>query len=345
MRIGVLTGGGDCPGLNAAIRSVTLEGLARGWDVWGIEEGWRGLVHGQARRLERSSVAGILARGGTMLGSSRTNPYQDPHDHTRVVAHFKRMELSALVAIGGEDTLGVASRLSQEGLPVVGVPKTMDNDLSGTDYTFGFDTAVQLAADAALRLRDTAESHRRIIVLEVMGRHAGWVALYTAIACGADWCLIPEVVPDLAACAEHLMRVRQGGKKYALVVASEGIDLSQLDPALDEEDEPVDAFGHALLGRRNVAETVANYLEVATGIESRTAVIGHMQRGGPPTAFDRILATRLGAFAVDLVEQGRWGDMAALKGTEMVGVPLKEAVGQLKTVPPSLWEMARRLFR
>ncbi|MCS7272921.1 MAG: 6-phosphofructokinase [Fimbriimonadales bacterium] len=343
MRVGILTGGGDCPGLNPAIRGATLRLIRDGHTPIGILQGWKGLIEGLTVPLTEERVDEIIREGGTILGTSRTNPFKNPADVQRILDNIADFELGAIIAIGGEDTLGVAQRLYVEhGVRVVGVPKTMDNDLGGTDFTFGFDSAVSVAVDAMDRLRDTAKSHARIIVLEVMGRYAGWVALYAGIAGGADWILIPEVPVDLDAMCDYLKRVYYGGKRYGLVVVSEGVKLP-----FGEADEAggVDEFGHRLLKARAVGARVARYIEEKTGIETRDAVIGHIQRGGPPTAFDRVLATRLGIKAAELVSAGQFGMMAAVRGMEIVAVPLEEALRALKLVPHELYEEARQLFQ
>jgi 6-phosphofructokinase 1 len=341
MKIGILTGGGDCPGLNPAIRGFVLQSLDYGHQVYGIREGWRGLVQGivDEQPLTVADVEELIHQGGTMLRSSRTNPYKDPAQREAALTNIQKYGFDAIAALGGEDTLGVASKLWKDGVPTVGIPKTMDNDLSETDYTFGFDSAVAVNVDAADRLRDTARSHMRIIVLEVMGRHAGWVALYTGISAGADWILLPEEPLDLEAmCAK--LKVSYARKKYGLVVASEGTEL----PHINEVDAPKDAFGHTILGDRNVGEYVADEIEKRTGIETRSAVTGHIQRGGAPSAFDRVLASRCGVRAAQCVHEGDFGKMVALRGTEVVPVPIEQAVGTLKTVPHELYETVRTLF-
>ena len=331
LKVGVLTGGGDCPGLNPAIRGLVYRGLDHGFEFVGLQEGWRGLVEGMTMPLGLNEVQHIINQGGTILGTSRTNPFKKEGYVDRCLATWKDLGLDALVAMGGEDTLGVATRLyAEHGQHVVGVPKTMDNDLSATDFTFGFDTAVTLAMEAAERLVDTGRSHRRIMILEVMGRHAGWVALYTGIASGADWPLLPENPDiDVAAMSDHLKKVH-ARNKVALVIASEGIKV----PGVEEGKEELDDFGHMILRNRGVGEQLAQLLEKETGIEARFAVIGHMQRGGAPTLFDRMLGTRVGYKAADLVADGDWGKMSALRGNDVIGVPLEEATGTLKIVTP-----------
>jgi phosphofructokinase-like protein len=326
MRIGILTGGGDCPGLNPAIRGAVFKALDYGDECVGIVEGWQGLLSCETEPLDLARVDEIIDRGGTILGTSRTNPFKDPALIQQTIANIAAMGLDAVIAIGGDDTLGVATKLAALGVKVVGVPKTMDNDLSGTDFTFGFDTAVSVALDASRRLKDTAQSHRRIIVLEVMGRHAGWVALYTGIGSGADYTLIPEVPIDWEAMVRQVMTAYRR-KKYAFIVASEGVEVT---PAISEK---LDDFGHMLLQDRGVGPEVARILEEKTGISTRSATIGHIQRGGSPTLFDRILGSRVGVKAVEMIHGGEFGKMAALSGTEVIAIPLAEAVGTLKTVP------------
>jgi 6-phosphofructokinase 1 len=345
MKVGILTGGGDCPGLNPAIRGVVYRGLDFGFEFVGIQEGWRGLVKGIYEPLTLDRVEEIIYQGGTILGSSRTNPFKKGNDVEleATLRNIKEAGFDAIVALGGEDTLGVASKLyHQHGVPTVGVPKTMDNDLNETDFTFGFDTAAGVGLEALDRLRDTARSHRRVIVLEVMGRHAGWVALYVALAGGADWVTLPEEALDLDKMCAHLQNVKARGKKYALVVASEGTEL----PAQNEgEEQKLDAFGHVMLGERNVGEFLAEEIEKRTGWETRSAVVGHVHRGGSPTLFDRVLGMRVGVKAAELVRDKQFGQMAALHGTEVVGVPIEQAVANLKTVPPALIELAKTTFK
>jgi ATP-dependent phosphofructokinase / diphosphate-dependent phosphofructokinase len=343
MRVGILTGGGDCPGLNPAIRGVVMRGLDHGFEFQGIQLGWKGLVEGIVEPLGLKQVEDVIYQGGTILGSSRTNPFKPGNEHQleAVLKNVKELGFDAIVALGGEDTLGVASKLFKLGVPTVGIPKTMDNDIDYTDYTFGFDTAVGVALDAADRLRDTAKSHRRIMVLEVMGRHAGWVALYCGIGAGADWILLPEVSLDLEEMCDHLRRQRQRGRQWGLVIVSEGVDI----PNADTEDITVDAFGHVILRERGVGEFVAKEIEKRVDIETRSVVLGHVQRGGSPTVFDRVLATRLGIKGADLVKEGSFGKMASIQGNQIVAVDLDLAVKELKTVPRDLWETTKALFK
>ena len=334
----MLTGGGDCPGLNPVIRAVCRRLWEGGHETFGVLNGWRGMVDGTMKQLGWDEISGILPRGGTIIGTSRTNPYKLDGGVEGVRQTFE--QLDALVAIGGEDTLGVAARLSSElELPVVGVPKTIDNDLNGTDYTFGFDTAVAVATEAIDRCHSTAESHSRIIVVETMGRHAGWIALMSGIAGGADYILLPEqpvVYDDVAAAVE---RRRSRGKNFSVLVASEGCEL----PGVADEGD-VDDFGHVRVENRDVGATVAQELETRTGMQARATVLGYIQRGGSPTPRDRVLGLRFGLKAAELVEAGNWGQMAALHGDAVVSVPLTEATAELKLVPNEWYEVAKTFF-
>jgi phosphofructokinase-like protein len=344
-RVGVLTGGGDCPGLNAVIRAVTRRSLDRGWEVLGVRAGWRGLVEGKVEPLGYREISGILPRGGTILGTSRTNPFQTDAVEA-VLANFREAGLDALVAIGGEDTLGVAARLyAEHDFPVVGVPKTIDNDLSATDYTFGFDTAVFIATEAIDRLHTTAESHNRVMVVEVMGRHTGWIAVVSGIAGGADVILIPEQPITVERACDEIRRRHTRGKDFSIVVVSEGYELTYESGErrlVGQEARASDQFGHVRLG--GVGDALAAEIEARTGYETRVTVLGHVQRGGTPTPRDRVLATRYGLKAADLVQEGRFGRMAALHGDSIVDVSLAEATAELKTVPPELYEVARAFF-
>ena len=336
MRIGLLTGGGDCPGLNAVIRAVVLDTARRGGECTGFLEGWRGLIDAATRPLGRDDVRGILLQGGTILRTSRTNLFRSPDVLERALDQWRKLGLDALVAIGGEDTLGVAARLFREhDLPVVGVPKTIDNDLSGTDYTFGFDTAVSIATEAIDRLSTTAESHNRVIVVEVMGRDSGWIATHAGIAGGAAFIAIPEREASVAEIAAAVRARAEQGLSYSLIVVAEGATVGELKPG---RTSAADEFGHALLG--GIGQRVADALERETGFETRVTVLGHTQRGGSPTAHDRVLATRFGLHASELVHAGRFGQMAALVGAEIESVPLGDAVARSKTVPPALSELA-----
>jgi ATP-dependent phosphofructokinase / diphosphate-dependent phosphofructokinase len=340
VKVGVLTGGGDCPGLNAVIRAVARRSFARGSEVVGVREGWRGLVEGKFEPLGPREVSGLLPCGGTVIGTSRTNPYKLEGGVEAVLQRFRERELDALVAIGGEDTLGVAARLhAQHDFPVVGVPKTIDNDLSATDYTFGFDTAVWICTEAIDRLHTTAESHNRVMVVEVMGRHTGWIAVMSGIAGGADVILIPEFPVDIEDACKEIRHRHDRGKDFSIVVVSEGYELEGLGDG-GETDE----FGHARLSQRGVGDALAREIESRTGFETRVTVLGHVQRGGSPTPRDRVLATRYGLKASDLVHDGQFGRMAALHGDSIVDVSLKEATAELKTVPREWYEVARAFF-
>jgi ATP-dependent phosphofructokinase / diphosphate-dependent phosphofructokinase len=338
MRIGVLTGGGDCPGLNAVIRAVARRSWARGHEVVGVREGWRGMIEQLFQPLGPQEISGILPRGGTIVGTTRTNPYKIDGGPERVRENFERLD--ALVAIGGEDTLGVAARVYDDfRAPVVGVPKTIDNDLAGTDYTFGFDTAVHICTEAIDRLHTTAESHNRVMVVEVMGRHTGWIAVMSGIAGGADVILIPEKPIDLDDVCNEIKRRHARGKNFSIVVVSEGCNV----PGAEDKGD-VDQFGHRLLAKRGVGERLGEEIESRTGFETRVTVLGHIQRGGTPTARDRVLATRFGLCAAELVETGEFGQMAALRGDDVVAVSLREATAVLKTVPDDWYEVARTFF-
>lgn len=342
MNVGILTGGGDAPGLNAVIRAVVRKCLQNGHEMVGIREGWRGILECKFEKLDRNSVSGILHRGGTILATSRTNVYKEPDGEARVIKNMKDNGIDALVAIGGEDTLGVASKLAKAGAHVVGVPKTIDNDLSATDVTFGFDTAVNIATEAIDRLHTTAESHNRVMVVEVMGRHAGWIALHAGIAGGADVILIPEIPYDLDEVCNILKQRHSSGKSFSIVVASEGAVQKQKEGEMVLQDQKLDSFGHVRLG--GIGVYLAEEIEKRTGFETRSTVLGHIQRGGSPTAYDRVLGTRLGVFAAELVQEGKWGYMAALKGTDIVAVKLEDATGELKLVDKALYDVATTFF-
>jgi 6-phosphofructokinase 1 len=340
MRIGVLTGGGDCPGLNAVIRAAVRKGVeVHGHEFLGYRDGWKGPLEGLTMPLGVPQVRGILPRGGTILGSSRTNPLSVEGGVDRIRENLARDGVDALLAIGGEDTLGVATALAADGVRVVGVPKTIDNDLSGTDYTFGFDTAVMIATEAIDRLHTTAESHHRTLVVEVMGRHAGWIALHSGLAGGANVILIPERPFDLDAVVAHVEH-RFESHYAPIVVVAEGATPAGVD--LSEQDGPLDAFGHVRLG--GIGDWLGRELERRTGKEARATVLGHVQRGGSPTAYDRVLATRFGLHALDAVHEGESGIMVALRGTDIVRVPLAEATSVLKTVPLERYAEAEVFF-
>jgi 6-phosphofructokinase 1 len=342
MRIGMLTGGGDCPGLNAVIRAVVRKGEAvYGDQLVGFRHGWRGVVDDETVELTIGTTRGLIHRGGTILGTSRTNPFQADDGAARVVATLEREHIDALVAIGGEDTLGVAARLAEEaGVAVVGVPKTIDNDLAATDFTFGFQTAVQIATDAIDRLHTTAESHDRVMVVEVMGRHAGWIALYSGLAGGADVVLVPEVpfdIDDVCARIEHRHR---HGSNFSIVVVAEGATPREGTLVLQSGEE--DEFGHVRLG--GISNVVQEEIERRTGFETRVTILGHVLRGGTPTAYDRILATRFGIAAIDAVHDGDFATMVALRGERIERVPIGDAIRELKTVEPELLEVAGVFF-
>lgn len=340
MRVGILTGGGDCPGLNAAIRAITRKGIQEGDNILGILHGWKGMITGQYEELTLRAVSGLIHRGGTILHTSRTNPFKEEEGGERVAATFKRLGLDALIAIGGEDTLGVAQRLfSEHELPIVGVPKTIDNDLSGTDVTFGFDTAVSIATEAIDRLHTTAESHDRVMVVEVMGRHAGWIAVHSGMAGGADVILIPEMPFDLDEVSEAISSRHARGKSFSIVVVAEGASLDSKNvEVLVKQTENLDEFGHVRLG--GIGHFLAKEIDGRTGFETRVTVLGHVQRGGSPTAHDRILATLFGVKAHDLVREGRFGMMAAMVNGRISEVTLEEAVKELKTVDMDLFQIA-----
>lgn len=340
MKIGILTGGGDCPGLNSVIRALVKKAINKGNEVIGINYGWKGLLEKNTKPLTLKSVSGILPKGGTMLGTSRTNPYKEEGGSDAAKNNFKELGLDALVAIGGEDTLGVAAKLSQEGLNVVGVPKTIDNDLAATDFTFGFDTAVNIAMECIDRLHTTAESHNRIIVVEVMGRHAGWIATYAGIAGGADYILIPEIPIDVDELCSSLQARHKKGKDFSIVVVAEGAQFKNED--LQTQDQGLDEFGHVRLG--GIGDRVGKIIEKRTGFETRVTVLGHIQRGGSPSAFDRVLGTRYGSKAFDLIENKQFGKMVSLRGNQIIDVSLEEATAKLKTLDLNLYDLATIFF-
>lgn len=338
--IGILTGGGDCPGLNPVIRAVVRKGSLDGYQIIGIRNGWKGLIENDVAVLNLQAVSGILPKGGTILGTSRTNPYKKEGDVKKAVDNYNKHKMAGLIAIGGEDTLGAANKLLKEGLKIVGVPKTIDNDLAGTDYTFGFDTAVNIATEAIDRLHTTAESHHRIIVAEVMGRHAGWIAVHAGIAGGADIILIPEVPIDINKVCELIKRRHERGKTFSIVVVAEGAKFKEGDIVVQETDK--DAFGHVRLG--GIGQILTEEIEKRTGYEARVTVFGHIQRGGSPTAFDRVLGTRFGVRAVELINEGKFGRMVSLQGNKIVDVSISEAVKELKTVDMDLYRIAEIFF-
>ena len=342
MRIGILTGGGDCPGLNAVIRAIVRKGIdVHGHEFFGFTNGWAGVLAGDGFDLDLAATRGILHRGGTILGTSRTNPFSEGGSGTDGVrAAMEEAGVEALIPIGGEDTLGVAGKLAADGVPVVGVPKTIDNDLAGTDFTFGFQTAVQIATDAIDRLHTTAESHNRVIVVEVMGRHAGWIAAYSGMAGGADAILVPERPYDIDDVCAHLRRRHEGGSRFSIVVVSEG--AHPIDSEASSAGAQLDQFGHARLG--GVAVALEGEIEKRTGYETRMTILGHVQRGGTPNAYDRVLATRFGVQAVSALRDGATGSMVALRGTDIVRVDLAEATRELKTVPADRLDEAEIFF-
>lgn len=339
MKIGILTSGGDCPGLNAVIRGAVLKGIkVRGQEFVGFRDGWRGVVEGDIMDLPRQSVRGISKQGGTILGTSRTNPF-DGGGPEAVKTHMQRLGIDAIIAIGGEGTLAAAKRLTDVGLKIVGVPKTVDNDLDATDYTFGFDTAVQIATEAIDRLRTTGESHHRCMIAEVMGRHVGWIALHAGMASGAHAILIPEQKVSVEQISDWVTEAHERGRA-PLVVVAEGFVPDHLESP--HSVRGLDTFGRPRLG--GIADQLAPELEARTGIETRATILGHIQRGGVPSAFDRVLATRLGMAAIDSVVEGRWGTMVSLTGTEIQHVGFEAALGNLKTVPQSRYDEASILF-
>lgn len=344
MKVAVLTGGGDCPGLNAVIRAVVRRANAHGFEMMGLRDGWKGLLEDNHFRLTRETTSGILHRGGTILGTSRVNPFKVENGLERVKRAIERNGIHAVIAIGGEGTLSAATRMSQEGLRIVGVPKTIDNDINATDFTFGFDTAVSIATEAIDRLHSTAESHKRVIVCEVMGRHVGWIATYAGIAGGADVILVPEIPADLAKVAEHIQRRHAGGRTFSIVVVAEG---TRIKLSADQQEQLVtsgalDEAGRPRLG--GVGTILAHEIERRTGFETRVSVLGHIQRGGAPTPHDRVLATRYGVHACDMVARGEFGKMAALRGNDIISVDLADATRELKRVPQEFFEVAQVFF-
>ena len=341
MRIGVLTGGGDCPGLNAVIRAIVRKGEGvHGNTIVGFRHGWRGVVEGDTVALTIETTRGILPRGGTILGSSRTNPYKTDDGVELVLDTLRRERIDAVIAIGGEDTLGVAAKLGAEGARVIGVPKTIDNDLGATEVTFGFDTAVQIATDAIDRLHTTAESHDRVMVVEVMGRHAGWIALHAGLAGGADIILIPELAFDIGEVCDRIEHRHRRGVSFSIVVVAEG--ATPVEGTMTLQSGEVDEFGHVRLG--GVANRVTEEIRARTGYDARVTILGHVLRGGTPTAFDRVLATRFGIAAIDAAHDGAFGSMVALQCGQIVRVPIDDAVKELKLVDPALYDVASIFF-
>jgi len=347
VKIAILTGGGDCPGLNAVIRAATRKSLKKGWQVLGIREGWKGLLENNMQVLDDHMVSGILHVGGTILKTSRTNPVKRPNGLSIVIENISANKIDALIAVGGEDTLSVAEKMYQEGINVVGVPKTIDNDLSGTDFTFGYDTAVNIAMEAIDRLHTTADSHNRILVIEVMGRHAGWIAIGAGLAGGADVILIPEKPVDIEQVCDIIRKRHNRGKDFSIVVVAEGakVTLSKThdqDGTFIIQELGTDEFGHVRLG--GIGNVIAKEIEKRLGYESRMVKLGHLQRGGAPSAFDRILASRFGSYAVDMIERKEFGKMAALRGKDIISIEMGEAVYKTKTVDEELYKTAEIFF-
>jgi phosphofructokinase-like protein len=341
MKVGMLTGGGDCPGLNAVIRAAVRKGEdVYGHAFTGFRAGWRGVVEGQTTELTTNQTRGILPRGGTILGTSRTNPYKSEDGVARALDTLRRERINALIAIGGEDTLGVANKLAGDGVQIVGVPKTIDNDLSATDFTFGFNTAVQIATDAIDRLHTTAESHDRVMVVELMGRHAGWIATYAGMAGGADVILVPEEPFDISEVCQRIQHRHRRGAGFSIVVVAEG--ATPIEGSMTTQTGELDEFGHVRLG--GISNQIQREIEERTGFETRVTILGHVLRGGTPTAYDRVLATRFGIEAIDAVNEGDYGKMVALRGTDIVRVPIEEGVRELKTVDRSLYDDATIFF-
>ncbi len=340
-RIGILTGGGDCPGLNAVIRAVVRKSIQYNWEIIGIKNGWKGLIDGEIELLTDYSVSGILPKGGTIIGTSRTNPFKNEEDANKIIENIKKFGIDALVAIGGDDTLSVALKLYQMGMPVVGIPKTIDNDLSCTDYTFGFDTAVSIVTEAIDRLHTTAESHHRVMILEVMGRHTGWIATVAGIAGGADEILIPEVPFDIDEVCGFLRERYGRGKKFSIIVVAEGARPKGMETFITKNNVK-DDFGHVRLG--GIGHFLAEEIEKRMNVETRVTVLGYVQRGGTPTAHDRVLATRFGVAAVELIKNSDYGKMVALKGDKIIPVELKDAVSIPKLVDMDLYDIAKIFF-
>lgn len=341
MKIGILTGGGDCPGLNPAIRAVVKKSLKLGYEVIGIRDGWKGLTELNYKNLDSNAVSGILHLGGTILGTSRTNPFAKDGGPQKVIENINKLGIDALVAIGGDDTLGVAHKLYGMGINTIGIPKTIDNDLSATDFTFGFDSAVNVVMNALDNLHSTAESHHRVLVVEVMGRHAGWIATYGGLAGGADYILIPEKPFTVNEVCTSIKRRESTGRTFSIIVVAEGAVLAEAERAVTK-DSKIDAFGHVALG--GIGKYLCEEIEKRTGSETRDVVLGHLQRGGNPTAYDRILATRYGIAAVDLIQKKDFGKMVALRGNQIIAVSIEEGVARSKTVDMELYEIAETFF-
>jgi 6-phosphofructokinase 1 len=342
MKIGILSGGGDAPGINAALRAIVRKAIQDyGYETVGIKDGWKGLIEGEFIPLDLNTISGLLPKGGSILGTSRTNPFKSEDGAKHILKTVSENAIGAVIAIGGEDTLGVAYKLYEKGLPIVGVPKTIDNDLVGTDYTFGFQTAVAIACEALDRLHTTAEAHHRVLILEVMGRHTGWIALEAGIAGGADEILIPEKPFEIEEVCDCIRKRQKRGRNFSIIVAAEGAKPKGGEEILYSSG--LDEFGHVRFG--GVGYYIGKEIEKSCeSIETRVVVLGHLQRGGSPTAFDRVLATRFGIAAIDLVHEGRFGQMVAIQGNAMVSVPLKDVVGKLKTVDSKLYDIAATFF-
>lgn len=341
MRIGILTGGGDCPGLNPVIRAVVRKAINHNYEVIGVKNGWKGMIEKDVVGLDLNAISGILPKGGTILGTSRTNPYKREEDLKAVVKNFEELKFDGFVAVGGEDTLGVAAKLYRDyKLPLVGIPKTIDNDIAETDFSFGFDTAVNIAMECIDRLHTTAESHHRIMVVEVMGRYAGWIATYAGLAGGADVILVPEKPIDVEEVCEVIKSRHQRGKNFSIIVVAEGAELKEGKVVAQRKE--VDAFGHVLLG--GIGHVLREMIESNTGYETRVTVLGHIQRGGSPTAFDRILGTRYGIKAVELIMQNEFGYVVVLKGNKIEKVPLEEVLGKIKPVDEEIYQIATTFF-
>ena len=343
MKMGILVGGGDAPGLNAAIKAAVSRSSELGFETVGIKGGWAGLIDLDTQSLTPDDVEGIHSRGGVILYTSRTNPFKIDNGPEKVIANIKKLKLHALMVMGGEDTLSVAQRLYEMGMPIVGVPKTIDNDLSGTDYSIGFDTAVAIATDAIDRLRTTAEAHHRIVIVEVMGRNTGWIALHAGLAGGANMTLIPEFPLGLNQVYDLLKKRRKNGKAYSIIAVAEGAKVFKEKEQIIMASEERDEFGHPRLG--GISRVLEGLIQENTGLEARSVILGHLQRGGSPTAFDRILAMRLAAKAVELILDRRWGEMASFKACDVASITLKEALKERKSVPQELYEMAKTFFR
>jgi len=343
MKIGVLVGGGDAPGLNAALKAIVTKANELSFEVVGIKRGWAGLLELDTQQLNIDVAEGIHSQGGVLLYTSRTNPFKVREGPTKIVENMTKLKIDALIVMGGEDTLGVAQRLIERGVPIVSVPKTIDNDLPGTDYSIGFDTAVAIATDAIDRLRTTAEAHHRIIIVEVMGRNTGWIALYAGLAGGANLTLIPEEPFSLKQVYQLLKNRHASGKVYSIIVVAEGAKLFKEEEQLIVESQEKDEFGHPRLG--GISRVLEKLIQENTGLEVRSVILGHLQRGGSPTAFDRILAMRLATKAVELINEGKFGQMASFQACEIVSVPLKEALTERKSVSPELFGVAKTFFK